>query len=338
MKPKLQSLFYCVAVRFIAQFLTVVAEFTLLSVLMSGLCYAAFEDLGAGARSLGMGDAFVALADDLNASYYNPAGLVQLKSIEVQAMYAGYYLGLGESIGDGFIGYGQKLKEEMGAFGLGYLERRTSELYKEITFAVSYAKGFKAEKFSIGASLKYRYKSYKPEYDMSEPSQLDPVFQGGSSASGVSVDLGFLYRPVDFFSFGVFAGDINQPDISLMNRDAVPISFKMGTSYRFGEGGSYAINIDGLYRDGDYNLNLGIENWIILEIGEFDLQGFSQKKNQMGWRTGFSIGTNGYKNFSLGASYHLGSPDLQFDYAFIYPLSGIKNTYGTHRLAMIMRL
>ncbi len=352
MKTKLELL-YRVVVRFIAHCSCplhrsevspressgrIVAEFTLLSILMPYLCYAAFEDLGAGARVLGMGDAFVALADDLNASYYNPAGLVQLKDIEIQATYAGYYLGLTEGIGDGFIGYGQKLKDENGALGMSYLERRASDIYKEITFTASYAKGFKEEKFSLGASLKYRYKSYRTEYNMSDPSQLDPVFKRGSSAYGVSVDIGFLYRPADFFSFGIFAGDINQPDINLLDKDVVPMSFKMGISYRFGEGKDYTINLDGLYRDGDYSLSLGLENWLMLETGEFDLRGASQKKNQMGWRTGFSTGTNGYKNFSAGMSYRLGSPDIQIDYAFIYPLSGIKNIWGTHRLAMIMRL
>ncbi|MCJ7755499.1 MAG: hypothetical protein MUP13_13120, partial [Thermoanaerobaculales bacterium] len=38
-----------------------------------------------GARSLGLGGAFAALADDATAAFANPAGLVQLVSIEVSA-------------------------------------------------------------------------------------------------------------------------------------------------------------------------------------------------------------------------------------------------------------
>ena len=43
---------------------------------------------GAGARSLGMGGAFVALSDDATAVYWNPAGLAGLTRMEVQVQHA----------------------------------------------------------------------------------------------------------------------------------------------------------------------------------------------------------------------------------------------------------
>lgn len=48
----------------------------------------AYLRLGAGARPLGMGGAFVALADDVTASYWNPAGLGQLERSQLAAMYS----------------------------------------------------------------------------------------------------------------------------------------------------------------------------------------------------------------------------------------------------------
>lgn len=48
----------------------------------------AYLRLGAGARPLGMGGAFVALADDATASYWNPAGLGQLERPQLAAMYS----------------------------------------------------------------------------------------------------------------------------------------------------------------------------------------------------------------------------------------------------------
>jgi hypothetical protein len=39
----------------------------------------AFQQLGLGARALGMGGAFVGVADDATAGFWNPAGLVQIQ-------------------------------------------------------------------------------------------------------------------------------------------------------------------------------------------------------------------------------------------------------------------
>jgi tetratricopeptide (TPR) repeat protein len=47
-----------------------------------------FLSWGAGARSLGMGKAFFAVADDASATYWNPAGLTQLDRKEVMALHA----------------------------------------------------------------------------------------------------------------------------------------------------------------------------------------------------------------------------------------------------------
>jgi len=67
-----------------------------------------------GARPLGMGEAFVALADDVNALNFNPAGLVQIKRHEISVMYL-------DSLVDtwfGFIGYaypiGGKIERQRG--------------------------------------------------------------------------------------------------------------------------------------------------------------------------------------------------------------------------------
>ena len=42
---------------------------------------------GVGARAMGLGSAYVALADDPTASYWNPAGLAAIKNTQVTAMH-----------------------------------------------------------------------------------------------------------------------------------------------------------------------------------------------------------------------------------------------------------
>jgi len=47
--------------------------------------------VGSGARALGMGGAFIAVADDATAASWNPAGLVQLERPELSVVGAGFY-------------------------------------------------------------------------------------------------------------------------------------------------------------------------------------------------------------------------------------------------------
>lgn len=54
----------------------------------------AFLDLGIGARGMAMGEAYVAVADDGSAFYWNPAGVSTLLRGEVSGMYASLYKGL----------------------------------------------------------------------------------------------------------------------------------------------------------------------------------------------------------------------------------------------------
>ena len=49
---------------------------------------AEFLSHGVGARALGMGGAFVAVADDATATYWNPAGLTKVKKHSFSAMYS----------------------------------------------------------------------------------------------------------------------------------------------------------------------------------------------------------------------------------------------------------
>src|SRR4051812_36367729 len=51
----------------------------------------AFTQWGAGARSLGMGRAFLAVSDDASATYWNPAAMVQLERKEIMGLQAALF-------------------------------------------------------------------------------------------------------------------------------------------------------------------------------------------------------------------------------------------------------
>ncbi len=54
----------------------------------------AFLELGIGARGMAMGEAYVSVADDGSAFYWNPAGAATLPRTEVSGMYASLFKGL----------------------------------------------------------------------------------------------------------------------------------------------------------------------------------------------------------------------------------------------------
>lgn len=54
----------------------------------------AFLELGIGARGMAMGEAYVSVADDGSAFYWNPAGAATLSRSEVSGMYASLFKGL----------------------------------------------------------------------------------------------------------------------------------------------------------------------------------------------------------------------------------------------------
>lgn len=151
-----------------------------------GTTAANFLKVGVGARAIGMGGAYVSLANDASAMYWNPAGIALIKGAEA-------FFNHNEWIADINFDYAGLVftVPSLGAFGLnatflsmGEMER-TTEYYPEGTdqfySAGSYALGVTfarslTDRFSIGFNLKYIN-----EYILN------------SSASGFAIDIGTVF-------------------------------------------------------------------------------------------------------------------------------------------------
>jgi hypothetical protein len=173
---------------------------------------------GIGARPISMGKAFVAVADDPNAMFLNPAGLGTLKKWELSTM---NYSLLDEYQYTMFCGVNPT---PAGVFGIGYVSSRvggiisggtTTDFYNQAT-VLSYGKstGDIFPNTYTGASLKYYQKG----------------FTGGDSASltGYNIDLGLLYIPQKWMSYGLnfqnvvpgseLQGDIESEEMSFVTK------------------------------------------------------------------------------------------------------------------------
>lgn len=87
---------------------------------------AEFLSHGVGARALGMGSSFVSIADDATATYWNPAGLIQIQRRAFAAMYSdsfgatqGGFLSKG-LVEYNFVSYVQQI-EGIGSVGISWI-------------------------------------------------------------------------------------------------------------------------------------------------------------------------------------------------------------------------
>lgn len=167
----------------------------------------AFEDKEVGARALGMGGAFVAVSDDANAIWWNPAGLVQLKNREFTSLYTELF-GL-EELAYSSLSYGQRMKKSR-ALGIGW-QGFGGDLYKEDTLTVSYSRLF-FKRISLGLNLKYMALKIK----------------SAGSAEVWGIDLGTLYKLNKKMKLGLLAYNLNSPEIA---GDSLPRKTNIGLAF-----------------------------------------------------------------------------------------------------------
>jgi len=299
---------------------------------------AQFEDLGVGARGIGMGNAFIGLADDGYSIYYNPAGLQRVGWKELVLDYGKLYWGLDDNsnLGQSFVGYAHhidnlgKLKVD-GTLGFGWLNFALTRYYREDTFMFAFGRrisGIRAGSLAAGLNLKVLYKAFKKtlytenavNLDTSElRGGIDPVFKNGYSHTAVSTDLGLLYDLGRHHSFALTLNDINQPDMGLLDKDKIALATKLGYAYR---SDNFNMTSDLTFKRKDVTVSAGMEKWFMGKT--------------LGVRGGLGIGTREYASLCLGASYRY-SKLFQFDYGFVYPLRGISSFYGSHRFSLTLR-
>jgi hypothetical protein len=187
----------------------------------------AFLNYGLSPRSLGMGKAFCAVADDAQAGYFNPGGLFQLNAQEVILAHSQLYGARME-----YVGYALPTRElgtfsvTLVNFGAEGIDARTYRndlqedyAFAENAFAVSYA--FSPwSVFGVGANLKMVTKNLA-QY----------------SGVGVGADLGMLLRAPGPLSFGLAVQNVLQPSVVLARvPDVYPRMVRLGGAVRLLDG------------------------------------------------------------------------------------------------------
>jgi hypothetical protein len=276
-----------------------------------GTSGAPFLKIGIGARAVGMGEAFCGLADDINAIYWNPAGLVQIENREFEAMHINWLLDINYE----YVAYAQRIQDTAvmaGAIGMlkvkGMEEWIKEGEYKgkftadDMVLTVAYAKEVN-DSFTIGGNVKYINQTIA-EY----------------SASTYGIDLGVLYKPeIQNLMIGGNISNIGGKLKFKKSSDPLPMNIRIGGSYRIPEMGVMLTGDVNIPNDTDVSIRIGCEYSIPIGPGnELYLRG--------GYKTGVDLG-------ELCCGLGFSTQSIAVDYAFV-PYDELKDA---HRISLIVR-
>jgi len=273
-------------------------------------------DIGAGVRPMGMGGAFVALADDENTVFYNPAGLAYFNRLKLGAFYEPRF---GASFGDLAIA-GQYLGGGLIFFNLGGIPQYDERDRQGETFSY----GSSAFFIAGGATLKTFLAQLPESVALGLSLKSYQVNVLNSTGSGLALDLGLLWHQGLRFGaqlVGLRLGAVAENLLSL------GINYKGG----YTEPWAVGLRLGGALLISDAVLALDFESRGIFRFGgeyRYSLQQFGV--DELAIRLGGFL--HGGLAFTLGLG--LRYQNFRIDYAFI----AYSQAPATHRLSFTMQL
>lgn len=184
-----------------------------------------------GPRPRAMGSAFTAVADDANAIYWNPAGMVMVDRFEITGCRSLLY-GVDDLSND----YAAAVYNWPGrlAFGASWVRLELEDIYHEDTVNLGLAGELPwMEGLALGAAMKI-FTLAAPGYERYN----DPAYEG--SVNKASVDIGLQYRsPSGDWSVGAVVFNVNEPEMQLLTTTSAPDpvnrNFAVGAAYLFSD-------------------------------------------------------------------------------------------------------
>lgn len=189
---------------------------------------------GVGARALGMGSSFTAIADNSDSPYWNPAGLSQVKNYEISTMqtrlstdadhyYVSYIMpflsgGLGMSWIQ--VGMGSITQTSNTTDASNQVQNLGIFSYYSNAYLLAYGQNI-TDNLSFGITAKYLTS------DMSGLVSIE-----GANAYGYSVTPGLLYRPFKDLSVGFKIDElVNSQKWGTDTEEIAPSKYRLGLAY-----------------------------------------------------------------------------------------------------------
>lgn len=220
---------------------------------------AAFLKMDVGAKASGLGGAYTALADDVTAIYWNPAGLAQLNQTELNFMHNEWFgeisyefLGAACPIENltfatsltylSMDGIKEVLKDTQGKGNRRYWETGKVFTAEDMMLSLAFAQALEENLF-MGATFKYIHESIENE-----------------SASGFAVDLGILFKPSDRLGFGFVICNLGPTMKFIKDEFSLPLTYRGGLTYQIAKNFIFSVDVKKT-KDEKLDFCAGIESW-----------------------------------------------------------------------------
>lgn len=230
-----------------------------------------FLEVGVSARAVAMGDAFIGVADDATALYYNPAGLTQLVGrqaalsyialpADIQYSFAGVVLPLQRFGGMiGFAGYGLDAGDIPETdYGHPTGTTRTFGVFNG-AFGATYARSL-TDHFSVGFTVKFITEGYQEERSLGWGADVGTIYDTGFRNFKIAMVISNFGPDLKLSSNEFPEGK------SLRRPYPLPINFKFGAAITAIESGKNRVvvaaegshpsdNVEKYQAGVEYNLN-----------------------------------------------------------------------------------
>ncbi|MCB0289220.1 MAG: PorV/PorQ family protein, partial [Calditrichaeota bacterium] len=294
-----------------------------------GTAAAQFLKIGVGARAIGMGESYVAVANDAEALYWNPAGIVLFERpvvffahnqwlVDTRLEFAGavYHLGQGNSIGAAITYlHTEDMVEttELQPFGTGRMFG-----FSDFLFSFTYARKM-TDQFSFGLSTKFMQETIADLKMRGLLFDLGIYYKTGWKSTRFAVAVSNFGRdltPDGTVRYRTLSND--EVAVTSFQSFAPPILFRIGLAGELLDQQDHRLTASMQLNhpnDNSENLNWGVEYW---------------------WKGMFAL-RGGYKTAQAEESYSLGfglnfpitMADFKLDYAFTdFGRLGTVNRFG----------
>lgn len=270
---------------------------------------AAYSRIGVGARALGMGGAYVAVADDPTASAWNPAGLARVEKLAFSFMYTGGYE---FDRSHNFFGYAQSFS--MASIGIGWTNAGWGN------FGGYDVGGVATDEFDVSDNLITL--SLARQYGVFGLGITGKIFDSkidGESESGGGLDLGTFIEAHKRLNFGFSLQNIE----TKVGDDDIPYNVRAG--FAVNPVGELIVAGDLMHEENDQTVyNVGAEMWFEYHPGYM-----------MAIRAGMSEIGRDYQDNGYAIGIGLKVPrfyGLGLDYAFVNEMEEVLNE--NHRISL----